>query len=90
MRQNTVARYIATQPIMELCEHSTWRPGARVSWRWWEQAGIDLEGAKNRAAEAATVLESKSYSDSNADLGREEESRGASVSSGAEWSGAEE
>ena len=40
-----VAQYIATQPIMDLCEQITQRPGVRVSWSWWEQAGIDLEGA---------------------------------------------
>ena len=41
-RQNTVVQYIATRTIMYLCEQATRRPGARVSWRWWEQAGIDL------------------------------------------------
>ena len=54
-----------------------------MSRRWWEQAGIDLEGEKKRAAEEATFLESDSG------LGREESS-GASGSSGAEWSGLEE
>ena len=88
-RQNTVARYIATLPILDLCEQSTRRPGARVSWRWWEQAGINLEGANNKAAEAETVLESELYSDSNSDPGREEGSMGASWSSGAERSGVE-
>ena len=38
---------------MDLCERSAWRPGARVSWRWWKQAGLDLEGAKKRAAASA-------------------------------------
>ena len=47
-RQNTVAQYIATQPILYLCERSTQMPGARVSWRWWEQAGIELEGDKEK------------------------------------------
>ena len=75
---------------MDLCERATQRPEARVFWRWWEKAGIDLEEAKKRAAEAATVLESESDSESNVDPGGEEESRGASRSSGAEWSGAEE
>ena len=60
-----------------------------MSQRWWDQAGIDLEGAKKREVEATTVSESKSDSESNADPGREEESRGASGSSGAECSGAE-
>ena len=41
-RQNTVAQYIATQPILDLCERSARRPGARVSWRWWEQDGLYL------------------------------------------------
>ena len=59
---------------MDLCEQSTWRPGERVSRWWWDQAGIDLEGAKKRAAEEATVLESELDSDLNADLGGEEES----------------
>ena len=53
-RQNTVAQYIATRPILDLCEKYARRQGVRVSRWWWEQAGIDLEGAKNRAAEAAT------------------------------------
>ena len=89
-RQKTVAQYIATQPIMELCKRATPRPGARVSWRWWEQTGIDLEEAKKRAAEAATDPESELDSELNADPGGEEEPRGASGSSGTEWSGAEE
>ena len=42
-----------------------------------------LGGPKKRAAEAATDLESNSYSAG-------EESSGASGSSGAEWSGAED
>ena len=89
-RQNTVAQYIVTRPILDVCDQSTRRPGERVSRQWWDQDGTDLEGAKKRDAEAATVLESDSDSDSNADPGGEEESRGASGSSGAEWSGAEE
>ena len=69
-RQNTVVQYIAMQPILDLCERSTRRRGARVSCQWWEQAGIELEVAKKRtsAAEAAT----DSYLDLN--LGREESS----------------
>ena len=93
-RQNTVAQYIATQPIMELCERATLRPGVRVSWRCWEQEGIDLERSKKRAAEIATRSEPDSEEEadveSNGDLGGEEDSQGASWSSGAEWSWAEE
>ena len=33
--QNMVAKYIATRPILDLCERATQRLGARVSWRWW-------------------------------------------------------
>ena len=66
-----VAHYIATRPILVLCEQSSWSPKARVSQRWWENAGIDMEGAKKREAEAATDLESGG-----------EESSGASGSSG--------
>ena len=50
-RQNTVAQYIATRTVMGLCERATRRPGSMMSWRWWEQDRIDLEGAKKRAAE---------------------------------------
>ena len=32
-RQNTVTQYIATQPILDLCERATQRVGARVSRR---------------------------------------------------------
>ena len=31
-RQNTVAQYIATRLILDLCERSVWRPGVWVSW----------------------------------------------------------
>ena len=50
-RQNTVAKYNATQPILDLYDISARRLGVRVSRWWWEQAGIDLEGAKKRAKE---------------------------------------
>ena len=52
--QNTVVQYIATQLILDLCERATRRMGARVSRRWCEQYGIDLEGTKKRAAETKT------------------------------------
>ena len=52
-RKNTVAQYIAMQTILDLCERSAWRPGAKVSRRWWELAVLDLEGANKRAAAAA-------------------------------------
>ena len=35
--QNTVAQYIATTTIIDLCLGAKWKPGERVSMRWWEQ-----------------------------------------------------
>ena len=66
-RQNTVAQYIATRPILGLCEWATRRPGARLSRQWWEQAGIDLEGAQKRAAELTTRSETESEEKSDGD-----------------------
>ena len=51
-RKNTVAQYIATLPILNLCDQSVWRPGAWVSWRWWDQEGLELEGERERVATA--------------------------------------
>ena len=33
-RQNVVSQYIATRPIMYLCEETVWRSGVWVSMRW--------------------------------------------------------
>ena len=49
-RQNTVAQFIATRPILGLCEGAVRRPGAQVPRRWWEQTGIDWKGARENAA----------------------------------------
>ena len=54
-RQNMVAQYIATRPIMELCERSAGRPGRRVFRRWWEQDGLYLEGGEKREAAAVEL-----------------------------------
>ena len=89
-RQNMVVKYIATQPILDLCEWATRRPGERVSRLWWEQSGIDLEGERKLAAESTTRSEMESDREPNGVAGGEEESQGASRSSGPEWSGAEE
>ena len=48
-RQNTVAQFIATRSILDLCEKSNRRPGARVPRRWWEQTGIYWKGAREKA-----------------------------------------
>ena len=36
-RQNTVAQYIATRPLLDLCVGARAREGAKVTLRWWEQ-----------------------------------------------------
>ena len=45
-RHNTVAQYIATEPLLDLFEGATQRGGARVTMRWWDQKVIDWEKAK--------------------------------------------
>ena len=40
-RQNTVAQYIATRLLLDLCEGSKQREGSGVSMRWWDKKGID-------------------------------------------------
>ena len=47
-----VAQYIVTQPIMDLCEAAERKRGGRVGILWWEQAGLDLEEARETAATA--------------------------------------
>ena len=84
-RQNTVAQYIATKPLLDLCEGAMQRGGARVTMRWWDQKGIYWEKAKARVAETAS--ESESDTDMEGEATRDAEIR-ASGSSGAEWSGA--
>ena len=61
-RQNTVAQFIATRPILDLCEQATRRPGPQVSRRWWEKTGIDLKGAREKAAAAAAEPETEAVS----------------------------
>ena len=50
--QNTVAQYIATRSIMDLCLAEKRRLGTRVAMRWWEQEGLDLEGMHIASQEA--------------------------------------
>ena len=42
------------RPILALCEGSERRGGTRVPQRWWEQKGLDLELARERAKDAET------------------------------------
>ena len=57
-RQNTVAQYIDTQPLLDLCEGETHREGARVTLRWWAQSGIDWEKAKAKETETESASDS--------------------------------
>ena len=84
-RQNTVAQYIATRPLLDLCEGATQRGGVRVTMRWWDEKGIDWEKENARGAE--TESDSELETDMEGEATRDAESR-ASDSSGAEWSGA--
>ena len=90
-RQNTVAQYIATRPLLDLCEEAREREGTRVPIRWWNQTGIDWEAAKARGGEGETDstrrLGSSTDGEEERKEEREEESK-ASGSSRAEWSGA--
>ena len=52
-----VAQYIVTRPIMDICERSARRLGARMSRQWWEQAGPYLKGAKKGVTDAESERE---------------------------------
>ena len=54
-RHNTVAQYIAMRSLLDLCERPEKAPGARVGIWWWEQAGIDLAGAREAAVAAVAA-----------------------------------
>ena len=48
-----------TRPIMDLYEWYVQITGAWVYQRWWEQYGVDLEGARDRAAATSDGEEDK-------------------------------
>ena len=56
-RQNRVAQFIATRPILDLCKGAVRRPGARVPRRWWEKTGINWKGAREKAAATEEAAE---------------------------------
>ena len=41
-RQNMVAQYIATRPIIDLCLAEERNPGMRLFKRWWEQLALNI------------------------------------------------
>ena len=59
-RQNKVAQYISMRPILDLCERLVRRPGAYVSWMWWEQEGLDIAGDMYQAVAAVDGEEERS------------------------------
>ena len=46
-RKNTDAQYIATQPILGLCEVTDRKQEGQVGMRWQEQVGLDLAGSRD-------------------------------------------
>ena len=52
-RQNMVAQYIATRPILDLCKETMKRSGAWFARRLWDKEGLDLAGERVAALEAA-------------------------------------
>ena len=42
-RQNMVAQFIVTSPILDLCLEAERRMGVHVVEQWWDQEGIYLE-----------------------------------------------
>ena len=52
-RLNTVAQYIATRSIMDLCERTVRRLGGWIARRWWEQEGINIAGEREQTEAAA-------------------------------------
>ena len=49
---NTVAQYIVTRPIMDLCLAAERNPGLRLYRRWWYQPALDILGIRGGHAEA--------------------------------------
>ena len=76
-RHNTVAQFIATRPILGLCEVAERRRGTRVPQRWWEQSGIDWSPAREKAAEAAEQAGENAVETETPVLGAEAESEPA-------------
>ena len=53
--QNTVAKFIATRPIMDLCLAAARSMGSMVSNKWWNQDGLESEGMRTTAWEAEQI-----------------------------------
>ena len=82
-RQNTVAHYIATRPLLDLFEGSTQREGARVTLKWWDQSGIDWEKAKAKETETESASDSGSDTEGGGGAGNRKQGKRL------KWSGME-
>ena len=60
-RYNTVAQYIAMRSILDLCEEAVRKLGTQVSKRFWNQEGLDLDGAQPEVEAAAEGGPEESY-----------------------------
>ena len=58
-QQNTVAQYIATLSLIDLCEGLERYPGVKVGIWWWEQTGINMKWAREEVAAAAEAEEDR-------------------------------
>ena len=45
-RQNKVAQYIVTRPILDLCEETVRNLGTWIKKMWWYQEGLELKGER--------------------------------------------
>ena len=52
-RHNTVARYIYTRPLLDMCGGLERAMGAQVGMQWWEHVGRNMAGAREAAAASA-------------------------------------
>ena len=50
-RQNTVAQYILTRPVMDLCLVEEWKTGMRLYMQWWENTTLYILRIRARHAE---------------------------------------
>ena len=76
-RHNTVAQYIATLLLLDLCKAAERNQGARVEIQWWEQAEIDLSGERETEVEAEAAYEGMD--------GLEEKMRGVKTEGSWSW-----
>ena len=96
-------QFVATRPILGLCEGKERRGGTWVPQRWWEHPRIDWRLAREQGEIATEEAAGHTHTDATAGTktttteapgsGKgtgEEASLGASGSSGEEWSGAED